>query len=203
MVLIKGCLERGGIKYFVVHQPDSSFACLPAWMMQPSASRYEICDKPNFSLDILRSLRAQVDHLLGSWRTTTRADGGNTGLPIVPSNSDGAASKSSMTISAGRAVEQLAPGSIGCFPQFATSTSVPCLRSRRRVSPAMAATGTRLSSSVDWSARSSSTRMESLMSQVKHNARDNSSPRVLARSWGTGCIVQRRGRDLKTSVNKL
>jgi len=44
---------------------------------------------------------------------------------------------------------------------------------------------------------------ESLMSQVKHNARDNSSPRVLARSWGTGCIVQRRGRDLKTSVNKL
>jgi len=41
------------------------------------------------------------------------------------------------------------------------------------------------------------------MSQVKHNARDNSSPRVLARSWGTGCIVQRRGRDLKTSVNKL
>jgi len=42
-----------------------------------------------------------------------------------------------------------------------------------------------------------------VMSQVKHKARDNSSPRVLAWSWGTGCIVQRRGRDLKTSVNKL
>src|SRR5215470_6523856 len=31
-VLIKRCLERGGIKYFVVHQPDGTFACLPAWM---------------------------------------------------------------------------------------------------------------------------------------------------------------------------
>jgi hypothetical protein len=64
-VFIRRCLERGGIEYFVVHQPDGSFACLPAWMMQPSASRFEICDKPNFSLDILRSLRAQVDDLLG------------------------------------------------------------------------------------------------------------------------------------------
>ena len=41
------------------------------------------------------------------------------------------------------------------------------------------------------------------MSQVKHNVRDNLSPRVLARSWATRWIVQRRGRDLKTSVNKL
>ena len=41
------------------------------------------------------------------------------------------------------------------------------------------------------------------MSQVKHNVRDNHSPRVLARSWATRLIVQRRGRDLKTSVNKL
>jgi hypothetical protein len=76
-VFIRRCLERGGIEYFVVHQPDGSFACLPAWMMQPSASRFEICDKPNFSLDILRSLRAQVDDLLGfllSESKTERAD---------------------------------------------------------------------------------------------------------------------------------
>src|ERR1700730_6769298 len=76
-VLIRRRLERGGIAYFVVHQPDGSLACLPAWMMQPSASRFEICDKPNFSLDILRSLRAQVDDLLGfllSESKTERAD---------------------------------------------------------------------------------------------------------------------------------
>ena len=48
-----------------------------------------------------------------------------------------------------------------------------------------------------------SRRVLSLMSQVKHNVRDNLSPRVLARSWATRWIVQRRGRDLKTSVNKL
>src|SRR5215813_6478846 len=76
-VLIRRCLQRGGMEYFVVHQPDGSFACLPAWMMQPSASRFEICDKPNFSLDILRSLRSQVDDLLGfllSESKTERAD---------------------------------------------------------------------------------------------------------------------------------
>src|SRR6516162_3306470 len=76
-VFIRRCLERGGTLYFVVHQPDGSFACLPAWMMHPSASRFEICDKPNFSLDILRSLHAQVDDLLGflpSESETERAD---------------------------------------------------------------------------------------------------------------------------------
>ena len=38
-----------------------------------------------------------------------------------------------------------------------------------------------------------------LMSQVKHNARDYPANVKLVRL----CIVQRRGRDLKTSVNKL
>ena len=41
-----------------------------------------------------------------------------------------------------------------------------------------------------------------LMSQVKHNARGYHSPRA-RRELVRLCIVQRRGRDLKTSVNKL
>src|SRR5262249_9105787 len=36
-VLIRRCLERGGIQYFVVHQPDGSFACLPAWESRMSS----------------------------------------------------------------------------------------------------------------------------------------------------------------------
>ena len=41
-----------------------------------------------------------------------------------------------------------------------------------------------------------------LMSQVKHNARNYPSPRASVKLVRL-CIVQRRGRDLKTSVNKL
>src|SRR5215470_8944894 len=81
-VLIKRCLERGGIKYFVVHQPDGTFACLPAWMMQPSATWFEICDKPNFSLDILRSLRTQVDDLLGFLPSESRRETANNDAAI-------------------------------------------------------------------------------------------------------------------------
>jgi len=49
----------------VVRQPDSSFACLPAWMTHETASQFDISGEPHFSLDILRSLRAEVDALLG------------------------------------------------------------------------------------------------------------------------------------------
>jgi hypothetical protein len=41
------------------------------------------------------------------------------------------------------------------------------------------------------------------MSRVKHNARDNVLSTRTGVKLGTGYIVQRRGRDLKTSVNKL
>jgi len=43
----------------------------------------------------------------------------------------------------------------GGTARSATAVSAPCLRSRRRVLPAMVVTGIRSSSSVDWSARSS------------------------------------------------
>jgi hypothetical protein len=44
---------------------------------------------------------------------------------------------------------------------------------------------------------------DSLMSQVKHNARGYPVPTRTGMKLGYRCIVQRRGRDLKTSVNKL
>jgi hypothetical protein len=64
-VQIRRRLERGGVEFVVVHQPDGSFACLPAWMMQPAASRFEIGTEPHFSVDILRALRREIDALLG------------------------------------------------------------------------------------------------------------------------------------------
>jgi hypothetical protein len=49
----------------VVHQRDGTFACLPVWMTDKAASRFEIGDEPRFPLDVLRSLRSEVDALLG------------------------------------------------------------------------------------------------------------------------------------------
>jgi hypothetical protein len=47
-VQIRRQLECGGVEFVVVLQPDGSFASLPAWMTEPAASRFEICDKPHF-----------------------------------------------------------------------------------------------------------------------------------------------------------
>src|SRR6516162_8272017 len=58
-------LESGGVEFVVVLQPDGSFASLPAWMTEPAASRFEIGDEPHFPLHILRSMRTEVDALLG------------------------------------------------------------------------------------------------------------------------------------------
>src|SRR3981189_3665030 len=58
-------LERGGAAFLVVHQLDGTFACLPAWMTDEAASRFEIGVEPRFPLDVLCSLRNEVDALLG------------------------------------------------------------------------------------------------------------------------------------------
>ena len=65
VVQIRRRLEAGGVAFVVLLQPDGSFACLPAWMTEPAASRFTIGDEPHFPLDILRSMRAEVDALLG------------------------------------------------------------------------------------------------------------------------------------------
>src|SRR5215471_174162 len=70
-------LKRGGTAFLVVHQLDGTFACLPAWMSDEAASRFEIGDEPRFPLDVLRSLRNEVDALLGllaSESATQRAE---------------------------------------------------------------------------------------------------------------------------------
>src|ERR1700738_2732563 len=58
-------LERGGTAFLVVHQLDGTFACLPAWMTEEAAPRFQISVEPRFPLDVLRSLRNEVDVLLG------------------------------------------------------------------------------------------------------------------------------------------
>src|SRR2546427_278980 len=55
-VLIARQLEYRGVELVVVLQPDSSLACIPAWMTRGAAAQYTLSDKPQFSVDILRSL---------------------------------------------------------------------------------------------------------------------------------------------------
>ena len=63
-VLIRRRLEYRGLELVVILQPDNSFACIPAWMTHGAAGQYTLRDKPCFSVDILRSLRAEIDALL-------------------------------------------------------------------------------------------------------------------------------------------
>src|SRR6202048_1900902 len=58
-------LERGGTAFLVVHPLDGTFHCLPAWLTEEAASRFQISVEPRFPLDVLRSLRNEVDVLLG------------------------------------------------------------------------------------------------------------------------------------------
>jgi hypothetical protein len=74
VVQIRRRLESGGIEFVVVLQPDGSFACLPAWMIEPAASRFEIGDEAHFPLQILRSMRAEVDALLGFLRPESKTE---------------------------------------------------------------------------------------------------------------------------------
>src|SRR6266480_2130053 len=65
IVRVRRRLERGGAAFLIVHQLDGTFACLPAWMTDEAASRFEIGVEPRFPLDVLCSLRSEVDALLG------------------------------------------------------------------------------------------------------------------------------------------
>ena len=55
-------------------QPDNSFACIPAWMTHEAAAQYALREKPCFSVDILRSLRAEIDALLGFLRSESKTE---------------------------------------------------------------------------------------------------------------------------------
>src|SRR4029077_5245223 len=53
-----------GAELVVIPQPDGSVACMPAWMTNESAAHHQLRAEPRLSLDILRSLRAEIDALL-------------------------------------------------------------------------------------------------------------------------------------------
>jgi len=72
-VLIKRQLEYRGVTLVVILQPDSSLACIPAWMMHEAAAEYALSERPRFSVDILRSLRAEIDVLLGLLQPESKA----------------------------------------------------------------------------------------------------------------------------------
>src|SRR5689334_2047418 len=64
-VLIARQYAYRGSELVVIPQPDGSVACIPAWMTHESAAQHQLRAEPRPSLDILRSLRAEIDALLG------------------------------------------------------------------------------------------------------------------------------------------
>src|SRR6516162_9015926 len=64
-VLIARQYAYRGAELVVIPQPDGSVACIPAWMTHESAAHHQLRTEPRLSLDILRSLRAEIDALLG------------------------------------------------------------------------------------------------------------------------------------------
>src|SRR6202008_2796062 len=64
-VLIARQYAYRGAELVVIRQPDGSVACIPAWMTHESAAHHQLRAEPRLSLDILRSLRAEINALLG------------------------------------------------------------------------------------------------------------------------------------------
>src|SRR6516164_132597 len=105
VVQIRRRLECGGVEFVVVLQPDGSFASLPAWMTEPAASRFEIGDQPHFPLHILRSMRAEVDALLGFLLSESKTETAHNGAPIRTSPTK--------PVRRGAAAREAVPGSQG------------------------------------------------------------------------------------------
>ena len=61
----------------VIPQPDGSVACIPAWMTHESAAHHQLRAEPRLSLDILRSLRAEIDTLLGFLQSDSGMENAN------------------------------------------------------------------------------------------------------------------------------
>src|ERR1700730_532600 len=81
-VLIARRLEYRGVELVVIPQPDSSLACIPAWMTHEAAAQYALGDEPRFPLDILRSLRAETDALLGFLQSESKTEEAHNDVPI-------------------------------------------------------------------------------------------------------------------------
>src|SRR6202008_3091767 len=61
---------------------DDPFACLPAWMTDEAASRFQIGSELRFPLDVLRSLRNEVDALLGFLASESKTERPENDVPI-------------------------------------------------------------------------------------------------------------------------
>jgi hypothetical protein len=53
-----------GVDLVVIPQPDGSIACIPEWMTHEQATHLTLSAEPCFQLEILRTMRAEVDALL-------------------------------------------------------------------------------------------------------------------------------------------
>src|SRR6516164_5072489 len=69
-VLIARQYAYRGLEVVVIPQPDGSVACIPAWMTHESASHHQLRTEPRLSLDVLRSVRAEIGALLASSNPT-------------------------------------------------------------------------------------------------------------------------------------
>ena len=58
----------------VIPQPDGSVACIPAWMTHETAAHPELCAEPRLSLDIFRSLRSEIDAVLGFLQSDSKVE---------------------------------------------------------------------------------------------------------------------------------
>ena len=63
-----------GVEQVVILQPDGSVACIPAWMTHESAAHHQLRTEPQFSLDVLRSVRSEIDALLGFLQSDSRME---------------------------------------------------------------------------------------------------------------------------------
>ena len=64
MYLFTGDIAYRGVDLVVIPQPDGSVACIPEWMTHEQAAQIKLSAEPCFQLEILRSMRAEVDALL-------------------------------------------------------------------------------------------------------------------------------------------
>src|SRR5215510_13198213 len=80
-VLIRRQLEYRGVELVVILQPDSSLACIPAWMTHEAAAQYALSEKPRFSLDVLRLPRTEIDALLGFLQSESKTEEADNAAP--------------------------------------------------------------------------------------------------------------------------
>src|SRR6202008_4625098 len=73
-VLIVRQYAYRGSELVVIPQPDGSVACIPAWMTHESAAHHQLRSEPRFSLDVLRSVRSEIDALLGFLQSDLRME---------------------------------------------------------------------------------------------------------------------------------